>query len=174
MRLLNTFDKRATAAIRDLPEPYKPLMTGVTFLGEPLVVLSVGFIGFIVAILQTRPAIEHVFAYAAIAFGLNILLKMSLHRRRPYGLIIETLGVRSYSFPSGHAFGTVIFYGLLAYLDIKYWARPGDIAIAAALTVLIVLIGISRVYLSAHYPSDVIAGWLLGSLSLLIVVSLAF
>lgn len=174
MRLLNIFDSRATAAIRDLPVSYQPAMKGLTFVGEPVVVLSSGFIGFIVAVLRQQSAVEHAFAYAAIAFGLNVLLKMSLHRRRPYGQIIETLGLRSYSFPSGHAFGTVIFYGLMVYLDVKYLMRPWTIIIAAILTAVIVLIGVSRVYLTAHYPSDVLAGWILGSLSLLLIVSLAF
>jgi len=149
-------------------------MSGLTAAGEPVVVLGIGFIGFVLATLRSQSAVEHAFAYAAIAFGFNVLLKMTLHRRRPYGLIVQTWGLRSYSFPSGHAFGSVIFYGLLAYLDVKYLAHPWDIVLALALTALITLIGVSRVYLNTHYPSDVIAGWVLGSLSLPIIVSLAF
>jgi undecaprenyl-diphosphatase len=85
-----------------------------------------------------------------------------------------TLGVRSYSFPSGHAFGTLIFYGLFAYLDYTYLSSPVNWLITILLASLISLIGISRIYLKTHYPSDVVGGWLLGAISLLLIIELAF
>ncbi len=149
-------------------------MTVLTIAGEPLVVVSLGVLGLLSASQHKQPAIEHAFAYGIIAFGLNTILKLLLHRTRPHGLIIRTLGLRSYSFPSGHAFGTVIFYGLFAYLDIKYLAHPWNTLIAICLALTVFLIGVSRVYLGAHYPSDVVAGWFLGVVSLAIINSLAF
>jgi undecaprenyl-diphosphatase len=174
MQFLNNFDARLTKLIRELPEKYQPVMSGLSFIGEPLVVLSVAFAGFISAVGRHQTAVERAFAYGAIAFAINIVLKLLLHRGRPHGLIINTLGLRSYSFPSGHAFGTVIFYGLFAYLDLKYLSRPWNALIAGLLTLVIILIGVSRVYLGSHYPSDVAAGWLLGIISLSIIIALAF
>lgn len=174
MLFLNKFDNKLTAAIRDLPDTYKPLMSSLTWVGQPLVVITLGFIGYIVAWHRQQPTVEHAFIYAVIAFVLNIILKLILHRGRPHGLTIKTLGLKSYAFPSGHAFGTVIFYGLFAYLDLKHLDHPINALVAVMLSLIIFLIGISRVYLGDHYPSDVAGGWLLGLLSLIVVASVAF
>jgi undecaprenyl-diphosphatase len=174
MSLLVSFDKVLTSAVRDLPESYRPALRGLSLLGEPLLVLFSGFLGYTLALRAGQSAIQHAFTYAVIAFIFNTILKLVLRRKRPHGLVIETLGLRSYSFPSGHAFGTIIFYGLFSYLAFKYWAHPWDIIFCTLLATLIFSIGVSRIYLDAHYPSDVVAGWLLGSISLLVVNALAF
>jgi membrane-associated phospholipid phosphatase len=92
-------------------------MRHLSTIGEPAVVILIGLAGFLSALQYGHRHVQLAFIYAGIAFGLNTLIKLLLRRRRPYGLVVETLGVRSYSFPSGHAFGTMIFYGLFAYLD---------------------------------------------------------
>lgn len=107
----------------------------------------------------------------SVAFGagvMNQLLKALFHRERPN--ILRFASEHGYSFPSGHSMGSVIFFGGLMF--ILYQLKKRDwitqIALVASI-ILIVLIGISRVYLGVHYPSDVIAGftfgviWLLGS-----------
>ncbi len=174
MRSVREFDDRLTDAIQDVPASAKQIMQSVSFLGEPILVLLVGFVGFVSAAARHQTQAERAFVYAAAAFTLSTLLKLGLRRARPHNLDIRTFGVRSYSFPSGHAFGTVIFYGLFSYLDLKYLAHPWNIVISTVVWLLILLTGISRVYLKAHYPSDVLGGWLLGLLSLFIVVQLAF
>lgn len=90
---------------------------------------------------------------------LNVFLKYLFARPRPVfvdPLLVET----SYSFPSGHAMGSLIVYGMLAYfgvLVVKSWrART---AIICGTSLLILLIGFSRLYLGVHYFSDVIAGF---------------
>jgi membrane-associated phospholipid phosphatase len=171
---LRRFDYRLATAIHSLPAAWRPIMAGATFLGEPFIVLLIGFTGFASAIQRGQTNVQHAFFYAAVAFGINTILKLFLHRRRPNDLRITTLGVRSYSFPSGHAFGTAIFYGLFAYLDYTYLNHPWNWLIAVALVGLIGLVGISRVYLKAHYPSDVVGGWLLGAVSLFLIIELAF
>lgn len=174
MGYLQRFDAKATGLISGIPPAFRPVMSVLTYIGEPPVVLTLGFGGFLSAIYHQQTAIARSFIYAALAFALNTLLKLALHRRRPHGRIVQTLGVPSYSFPSGHAFGTVIFYGLFAYLDVRDLNQPWASLIAGLLALVIVLIGLSRVYLGAHYPSDVLAGWLLGLLSLSAVAALAF
>jgi undecaprenyl-diphosphatase len=153
---------------------WRPVMRGVSFLGEPTVALTIGFVGFVSALQRGQSDIERAFFWGAVAYALNTALKAVLHRSRPHDLLVTTLGFRSYSFPSGHAFGTVIFYGLFAYLDYQYLAGPYNWLIAVLLGLLIGFIGISRVYLKAHYPSDVLGGWLLGGLSLFIIIRLVF
>lgn len=174
MALLEDFDKRGAGIVRSLPDGVRPLMEAFTFLGEPVVVGATATAGFISAVVREQAAIQKAFILGAVAFSVNTLLKLVLRRRRPYGRIVMTLGVNSYSFPSGHAFGSVIFYGLLAILDARYLARPWNILTAFFIWLLVGLIGLSRIYLRYHYPSDVLAGWALGGLSLLAVYLLAF
>ena len=171
---VHKFDDRLTSAIQNLPPSAKQVMQSVSFLGEPILVLLAGFAGFISAALRHQTHIERAFVYAAAAFTLSTALKLVLHRARPHNLDVRTFGVRSYSFPSGHAFGTVIFYGLFSYLDLKYLTHPWNWVVSGLVWLLILLTGVSRVYLKAHYPSDVIGGWLLGLVSLVIVIELSF
>lgn len=171
---MRRFDSRMTVLIQELPAGLRPAMHAISFFGHPIIVLTIGFSGYITAIQRGRTDIQLAFIYAAIAFGLNIILKSILHRRRPHNLEVMTFGLRSYSFPSGHAFGSVIYYGLFSYLDFKYIAHPWNVIISSLLWVMILLIGISRVYLKTHYPSDIIGGWLLGFISLVVIITLAF
>ncbi len=89
---------------------------------------------------------------------LNVLLKHAFHRARPqwaHPLVMLT----SFSFPSGHAMSATTLYGFLAVwlmVTLDSWRRRVAVAVSAA--ALILLIATSRVYLGAHYPSDVLAG----------------
>ncbi|GED13721.1 hypothetical protein AM501_24950 [Aneurinibacillus migulanus] len=93
---------------------------------------------------------------------LNYILKMLFRRERPD--IEHLVSVNGYSFPSGHAMVSFIFYGMLGYLAWYYlrnypigrWITP------AFLVVFSVSIGCSRIYLGVHYASDVIAGFTIG------------
>lgn len=174
MDSLRRFDVRLTKYIQGWPGSWRPAMAGVSFLGEPLVVLAFGWIGIIAALGRNQPTTQRAFFFGFVAYGVNTILKLLLHRRRPNDLNIAIFGIRSYSFPSGHAFGSVIFYGLFSYLDYIYLKSPLNILITALLWVLIFMIGVSRIYLKAHYPSDVLAGWILGSLLLALIISLVF
>jgi membrane-associated phospholipid phosphatase len=93
---------------------------------------------------------------------LLLLLKALFARPRPYveqPLLLETY----YSFPSGHAMEAVVLYGMLAYLAVlalRTWRARAAIIVGTSLLVL--LIGFSRMYLGVHYPSDVVAGFAAG------------
>ncbi len=94
-----------------------------------------------------------------IATGLNLLLKNILQRPRPteYRLIDES----GYSFPSGHSMVSMAFYGYIIYLIYKYVKNKYlKWSLITTLSILIVSIGISRIYLGVHYTSDVLAGFL--------------
>lgn len=89
---------------------------------------------------------------------LNVVLKQIVHRPRPEGfrLIAET----GYSFPSGHSMIAMAFYGLLAWMVwhyekdhfVKYLCMSG-------FTLVVVAVGLSRIYLGVHYATDVLAGF---------------
>ncbi|MEP7372183.1 MAG: phosphatase PAP2 family protein [Chitinophagaceae bacterium] len=101
---------------------------------------------------------------------LMFLLKYLFRRKRPLHPLLKA--VKGLSFPSGHAIMAVTFYGLLLYI-IMYsvdvaWLRY---LLGFLLVLLIILIGFSRVYLRVHYASDVLAGFIIGMIWLLISLS---
>ena len=102
--------------------------------------------------------------------ALNLLLKNIVERPRPegYRLITET----GYSFPSGHSMISAAFYGLIIYF---IWKNVKDKKLkyisCTLLGILIVLIGISRIYLGVHYASDVIGGFTISIVYLIIFTS---
>ena len=90
----------------------------------------------------------------------NHLLKMGFHRVRPNLYFIKETG---YSFPSGHAMVTLVFYGALLFFTFQHTSsRKWRNLLAILAMFLILAIGISRVYLGVHYPSDVLGSYLAG------------
>ncbi len=98
---------------------------------------------------------------------LMFILKLIFHRERPLTPLLQK--AKGYSFPSGHALMSVTFYGLLIFI---VWQSSKPIWIkwllSAALFLLIIIIGSSRVYLGVHYASDVLAGFCVGLIWLLL------
>lgn len=104
---------------------------------------------------------------------LNRVLKNWFDRPRP-SIVEHVDPVHSMSFPSGHAMISLIVYGSIAYLVARLEPTPGLRRTTWALaTILILGIGVSRMYLGVHYPSDVIAGFIAG-LAWLAFVAAAF
>lgn len=89
-------------------------------------------------------------------------LKLAFHRPRPapyFGL--PTPG--TFSFPSGHSLMSLCFYGVVAYLVSVHVDSPRwRFTLRACGVVMVLLVGISRIYLGVHYPSDVLAGFAAG------------
>ena len=102
---------------------------------------------------------------------LNQLLKRILQRPRPTEFrIVEETG---YSFPSGHSMVSMAFYGYLIYLIYRYIKNKYiKWSLIVLLSILICLIGISRIYLGVHYTSDVLGGFLLSISYLVVYISL--
>lgn len=100
--------------------------------------------------------------------GLNAALKLAFHAPRPYWIdarVNAYAAETSFGLPSGHAQHAASVWGLLA-------ASARGKGVRAALIALIVLIGLSRIYLGVHFTSDVLVGWLLGGLLLLAFLKL--
>jgi membrane-associated phospholipid phosphatase len=102
---------------------------------------------------------------------LNLLLKDLFERTRP-ALFSGPIHLTTYSFPSGHAMGSIAAYGILAFVGARLahnqLARVAIILIAA---LLVLCIGLSRVYFGVHYPTDVLGGFLAGAIWLAISIA---
>lgn len=103
---------------------------------------------------------------------INNLIKVIIARPRPEinKLVTET----GYSFPSGHSITSMVFYGYLVYLTYKYINNKKiKIPLIIFLILLIPTIGLSRIYLGVHYASDVLCGFLLGTIYLILFISIS-
>jgi membrane-associated phospholipid phosphatase len=162
------FDAFFIDAVMRLPHWIRPLMVFLSIIGQPV---FMGIILGVLAVVAWSKANTPLFWAAftsAWALLISTALKQILHRTRPDTYVPGYL--RSYSFPSGHAYGTLLCFGLLAYLAIKYLAAPWGFVIAAVLGLIVLLTGLSRIYLGAHYPTDVLGGWVLGAVVLLVII----
>jgi membrane-associated phospholipid phosphatase len=144
-----------------------PLLTSaariITFFGSVGFLTSASLLTGLV--LARRRSFYRLLALALAVGGgalLNLALKHSFHRQRP---ILENplVTLSSYGFPSGHTMGATVFYGVLA-LCVTYWIRGWSrrVAVGWAAAFVIALIGASRIYLGAHYFTDVIGAIAVG------------
>jgi len=161
------FDKSILLYLRSLHTPLRDrIMLGLTSLGEPnlLLMLSVS-LGIMLWVRQHRSEATTIAITGAGAVGLNMLLKQLFARDRPL-LWERSVDVKFYSFPSGHAMISMVVYGLLGYFLGARFPRQRWL-IYSLTVVLIAGIGLSRLYLGVHWPTDVIAGYIAGLVWLL-------
>lgn len=143
------------------------VLYAVTMAHESLNVLAVT--ALIAAWFLWRRDFASARALLVVPFGvlLNVVLKHGVARARP-AWDDPVVQLATYSFPSGHAVAGTVFYGMLCALVFTHVRSRTWRAVAAAMTVaMVALVVFSRVYLGAHYPSDVIAGIAVGTLCLL-------
>ncbi len=134
----------------------------VTHLGSATVTWTIAAVG--VPLLRRRPVL--LTAWAAAFIGAHILsrvLKSAVQRTRPPDEISH-VDHESFSFPSGHALKAVVCYVMLAYIiaHLAELNKGRRMAVYLTTGALIAAIGWSRIYLGAHYPSDVLGGFAVG------------
>ncbi len=145
------------------------IMQVITFFGSPEFLLPANCIlaGIFLFKKEQRLYSLKVASVALTSTGVMFLLKTLLQRQRPLVPVISQ--VHGYSFPSGHSFSSLVFFGMLAYIIDKAikkkWLKW---LLIIGCFVLTFLIGFSRVYLKLHFASDVVAGFCLGIIWLLL------
>jgi len=171
---LTRFDLTLESWIRAHSTPLgDKIFTVVSALGSPPTMAAIGAGGALLLLVRRRWLVLTAWLGAFGGAGLlTLVLKNMIQRPRPVDATAFLYGM-SFSFPSGHALGSLVGYGMLAYLIGSMWiesvrerARLG-IATAA----LVLAIGISRLYLGVHYFSDVVAGYAVGILWLSVCMS---
>ncbi|HEY9214769.1 MAG TPA: phosphatase PAP2 family protein [Ancylobacter sp.] len=166
------FDQAVLLAFRVAGDPAEPIgpkwleimMVDVTALGSAVVLglVTLAAVGFLFMDGKRHSAL---FVLLAVASGtaLSYLLKTGFDRPRP-DLVAHLADVHTLSFPSGHAMGSALTYltigAVIVRTERKRLLKIYVLSLAIGLTLIV---GLSRIYLGVHWPTDVLAGWALGS-----------
>ena len=149
------------------------ILQAVSFPGyaTPSIVITLVVVA-ILGIIGLRWEALAAFFAAVSSEALNYLVKTAVHRPRPSSNLVQVFQtVQGYSFPSGHVMYYMAFFGFLLFLTFtlvkRVWWRY---LLMAVLILLMVLVGISRMYLGEHWATDVLGGYFLGSLNLTLAI----
>ncbi|MBA3352212.1 MAG: phosphatase PAP2 family protein [Blastocatellia bacterium] len=160
--LIAGFDGSIRTAIRQMQSPmWTSLFLTVTKLGSTLYLAIIGsVVGLIFILLRWfLPLLIFIVVMTGQA-ALHHGFKWLIARPRPSSLI-SYREIESFSFPSGHAVASLCLYGTIAWIVASRIESPAvKAATAMVAVILIFLIGMSRVYIGIHYPTDVLAGFL--------------
>lgn len=167
MQYPEILDRNLSALVLRLPKSFRvpmvlssaaasPTMMPIILIGGFLLSLGSSEASKVLLILLVSPLAE--------------LLKLISRRARPETLYVKRMKLKTYSFPSGHSYISALVYTFCAYLALEHLTAPASWLLAAVFTSVIFLVGVSRVYLGAHFPSDVLAGWSLGLIASLTII----
>lgn len=144
-----------------------PIVKVITHVGGAKIV----FVLTVLAIILIKGLKNKLFLLTGVVgtAGLNVVLKHIVQRERTN--INRLIPEKGYSFPSGHSMMSMAFYGMLIFLIFKYVKNTAlKWTLIVILTILLSTIGITRIYLGVHYPSDVIGGFVV-SLTYLFILT---
>ena len=138
---------------------------------EVMIVIAIISILFCIKLIKNKKLSLGIILNLAGITIINQILKFIFRRERPTGYrLIEMSG---YSFPSGHAMASLAFYGLLIYITKRLVKNKYLKILLITLNIaIIILIGVSRIYLGVHYLSDVLTGYSISIIYLLITTKL--
>lgn len=168
------FDNRIISFVQGkISDRLTSVMLVITFFGS---VKGVAIITIIVILILFFSRHRLLCLFLAVTIGIgagvfNRILKLYFKRERPD--IHPIIQENGFSFPSGHSMGSMILYGSLAFILVKLakhnWSKGIGILVGI---IIIFVVGVSRIYLGVHYPSDVVGGYIAGAFWLLICITI--
>lgn len=145
------------------------IFKAISFICSPKFMIALNVLLFIFIIVKKKYKLFIIVLSSISSVIINNLVKIIVRRERPdyLRMVME----KSYSFPSGHAMISVLFFGSIIYLVNKYNLKYKKL-ITFSLSTFVLLVGISRIYLGVHYLTDVVGGYLLGFIVLFLIIHL--
>jgi membrane-associated phospholipid phosphatase len=168
------YDSVLTSIIALLPIGLQPYSSKLGRITLPSIWAAVLAVACLVAALNGYQKIAVLSAIVIACIPIGTILKLLVRRSRPKTIYAQNMKIKSYSFPSSHTYAATIGGGYFIILSLLFLAPPISILASVVLTIFVTMIGISRVHVGAHYPTDVTGGWVLGSIVLFAVVQVVF
>lgn len=170
---LGSFDNRITAEVLSWRSPGTDwFFAHITHLGGRFAYILLAVLMFVYLYFRKGNLVFSLQAILVliVAAGISFWLKDLIDRPRPEAA--HHLNIGTQSFPSGHAMSSIAYYGFLIYLCWRIYKNTlKKILLSLLLLFLIISIGLSRVYLQVHYPSDVLSGFAAGGACLLLFIT---
>ena len=166
------FDHGITRSIQSVRSPsLDRAAAAFTFMGNTTTLLALGFAALVAFAVSRKPRTGFLFAALILVIPLNEGVKRMVGRARPSGDLVDIIAPAvGLSFPSGHASGSVAFYGFLALLSwIHIQRRSARNLFVTAFIMIAAGVALSRVYLGVHWFSDVMGGMTAGVIILFIM-----
>ncbi|EMR01711.1 phosphatase PAP2 family protein [Cesiribacter andamanensis] len=169
---LGRFDDRITAWVLGWQSPAMDWYMGtITHLGSHWAFIVLSVVLFVYFYLRKHNLLFalQTLIVLLVAGGLSFWLKDLIDRPRPEA--VHHLAIRTQSFPSGHSMSSIAFYGFLIHITWRiYNSQLRKILYTMLLVLIILSVGISRIYLQVHYPSDVLSGFAAGGICMVIFI----
>jgi membrane-associated phospholipid phosphatase len=169
------FDLKSYEELHEQTSPlFDELMIWVSALGDLTIAVALTAIAMVIFAVRGQ-WLEAIFMLATTSsVMLAFVLKELIHRTRPYPLNQNATGliqsINEYSYPSGHVLFFVVFFGFFAFLAWIHFAGRTRVIVIAICGALIALIGPSRVFLGAHWASDVLGSYIIGAIWLFVLI----
>ncbi|HQX59378.1 MAG: phosphatase PAP2 family protein [Rhodoferax sp.] len=161
----------ADALARALPPAVVQAAARLSRLGDPATLGVLGVVVGVVLLLRRQVGLMLGWAVALGGNGLlNPALKQIFSRMRPLQAV-QGASAEGFSFPSGHSSGTVVAFGMLAYLGLRLLPPRWHLAVLLVAMLLALGVGLSRIILRVHYASDVAAGFASGTTWLAVCIT---
>ncbi len=169
---VNHIDMKTINYIQGLEHPYITLvMKFFSFIGDTIqvIIISVIILLILYKVFHQR---RELLLFSIVLLGstlFNVLLKNFFQRERPtiYQMVIE----ENFSFPSGHSMAALSLYGIVSFLLWRHIPKQsGRMVLITISAVFILVIGISRIYLGVHFPSDIIGAYLVSGAWLMFTI----
>lgn len=169
---IGQFDSLIATFIQSFETPFSTkMMLFFTNIGSGTSINIIAFIIFIIFYFFLKFRAE-LLLFIVVLLGSHYLfrvIKLLFERERPD--LHRLIEIGGYSFPSGHATNAICIYGILTFILWRHIpSRIGRFLLLSFSTFMILMIGISRIYLGVHYPSDVLAGYFAGGCWLTIAI----
>lgn len=161
-KLVRKFDVVAGRVIGRLPAGWFGWVSLLCVIVSPFGWAIVMVLGAGLAWQQSMHSLVWLSIYALAALPLTEFIKLLVRRPRPISIYTETMRIRSYSFPSSHAYGASLGGGYVVIFLSQFMGGIGLYVAGVVVALLAVIVAVARVYLKAHFPSDVAAGLLAG------------